>query len=68
MTRKDYVALAQAINTSTRHQPTDGAFAEGWHAGVVAVRENIADALAADNARFDRSRFLAACRNTGGAK
>jgi hypothetical protein len=61
MTRKDYVAIAQAIsdgalincmsrtelamNTATRYK----------------IAEQIADVLWRDNPRFDRARFLKAC-------
>jgi hypothetical protein len=52
MTRKDYVILADVLAKFT---------AEG---GVVVERDaiayDLADALALDNPRFDRSRFLVA--------
>lgn len=54
MTRKHYEALAAAL-LATRPM-SDERFAGGNDA-VVAV----AAALAADNPRFDRARFLAAC-------
>ena len=51
MTRKDYVMIADVIATS-------------WH-GSQDLKEslayNMADALEADNPRFDRARFLVAC-------
>ena len=46
MTRKDYILIAKAIQEST--DKTEIAYA-------------IATVLAADNPRFDRARFLAAC-------
>lgn len=55
MTRKDYVLLAQAIR---------GSFAAVKNAeqqnGVKTAAERLSDALAADNPRFDRTRFLEA--------
>lgn len=51
MTRKDYILIAQVIATS-------------WHASAEFKREiaqNMADALEAENPRFNRLRFLVAC-------
>jgi hypothetical protein len=51
MTRKDYVMIAEVIATT-------------WHASAVGKREfalNMADALGADNPRFNREMFLTAC-------
>jgi hypothetical protein len=51
MTRKDYVIIAEVIATS-------------WHDSAETKRtmaQNMADALQAENARFDRTRFLDAC-------
>ena len=54
MTRKDYVMIAEVFaqfgNISTLEE-TIGAD----------LARNLADALQADNARFDRARFLTAC-------
>ena len=53
MTRKDYVLIASALKANRDKwvvTPT-------WLDAVYSV----ADALKADNARFDRARFLAAC-------
>jgi hypothetical protein len=60
MTRKDYVLLAEALSgTRPRDRGTDVAawMAAQWRADLNAV----ADALARDNYRFDRTRFLMAC-------
>lgn len=46
MTRKHYQALANALANAT---------------DLTDARERIADVMAADNPRFDRTRFLAAC-------
>lgn len=50
MSRKDYEALAAAIRAA-KDVPGDP---------YRAVVDNLLDALAADNPRFDRERFLAA--------
>ena len=55
MTRKDYVAIAAAIAAVRR---TAG---ENF-SKVDAVAWALCDVLAADNPRFDRGRFLNACR------
>lgn len=55
MTRKDYVALAEALRAAKMMvSPYD---AQTWYACVA----NIADTLAAENSRFDRARFVKAC-------
>lgn len=52
MTRKDYVAIAEAI-----------AFQAELHDDVVvhAVADAIADVFYADNSRFNRGKFMEAC-------
>lgn len=57
MTRKDYVMLARVI-ASHRAAYDEG---ETQLIGADSLVERIADALAADNPRFDRARFLKAC-------
>ena len=64
MTRKDYIAIAHALHAAGRHAykhaDTRG---KSWAAFHFAhAREFLADALALDNPRFDRERFLKACR------
>jgi len=54
MTRKDYVLLAAAIASMPSHAPT-------LRAATRSAALVIADALAKDNPRFDRERFLTAC-------
>lgn len=56
MTRKDYVLLAEAL-AEARTENCGGA-ADRQHARDCAA---VADALARENARFDRARFLKAC-------
>jgi len=55
MTRKDYIVLAQALATA-------GIEIEGPQQAELFERivDQIADALALDNPRFDRARFNAA--------
>jgi hypothetical protein len=53
MTRKDYVLIAQTLAQFT-----------GDSGDVIdrdAIAQKLADALATDNPRFDRFRFLVAC-------
>lgn len=52
MTRKDYVILADVIKNLD--EVIDSYALE-------ALAENMSDALAKDNPRFDRARFLVAC-------
>lgn len=61
MTRKDYVRLASAL-AGNKVRPIAGW--ENVHAQWCGDVLAIADALAADNPRFDRDRFYAACRLT----
>lgn len=54
MTRKDYVLIAAAI----AKMPD---FASSLRTAKASAAASLADALASDNARFDRERFLKAC-------
>lgn len=54
MTRKDYVLIAEALASA---RPLDGATAASVHWQACHA---MCDALAADNPRFDRERFLKA--------
>ena len=56
MTRRDYVRIASALRRSQPFADEPHSF-EQWTDDV----RGIADVLAADNPRFDRSRFFAAC-------
>ena len=66
MTRKDYVLIASAINDireKIRMHGRDVASRELWSGtlgGISDAARAIADALQADNPRFDRERFLKA--------
>ena len=61
MTRKDYIAIADALNPIVRHGMSGDVenrdYAEGHLAASSAIVHAIADVLAADNPRFDRQRF-----------
>lgn len=56
MTLRDYVAIAAVLADSRSHVFTNGR--NDVHA-TIALK--LADMMAADNPRFDRKRFLAAC-------
>lgn len=64
MTRKDYKTIAAALHrTSMAHgigQKSDKA-KQGGDNALRLLAIDLAATLAADNPRFDRSRFLAAC-------
>jgi hypothetical protein len=63
MTRKDYVLIAQALKIGHFTTESHGATLEYnvlRNEGIDAAARFIATALAADNSRFDRARFLAA--------
>ena len=57
MSRKDYEIIAAAL-AAARH----GFVSDEYKQAVFITAGFIADALAADNPRFDRERFLAAAR------
>ena len=55
MTRKDYQLIADAVRKAMTAD-------HGWDTRPICrTARDIADALASDNPRFDRARFLAAC-------
>jgi hypothetical protein len=56
MTRKDYILLPNALARAKPLELTPIAIRQHSY-----CCEEVADALAADNARFDRARFLKAC-------
>ena len=56
MTRKDYEALAAAFRAA---RPKEDKTDMVWQWDYTAYR--VADALYADNERFDRDKFYAAC-------
>lgn len=56
MTRKDYILLAEAISDSGSNLGHDT-----WDEARKEIARFIADALASDNPRFNRARFMAAC-------
>jgi hypothetical protein len=57
MTRKDYVLIAAALKAANTPFCNYGADGKTAHANCA---HQIADMLARDNPRFDRTRFLAA--------
>ena len=61
MTKKDYQAIAGALYRATR--PEDPRVYERRGETVARVVSVLADVLAADNPRFDRDTFVAACED-----
>jgi hypothetical protein len=64
MTRKDYVMIAAAIRDAREAVAMELGEHHSRHVADAAMRDAanyIADGCKADNPRFDRSRFLAAC-------
>jgi len=60
MTRKDYVAIAEAFAT-TKPETADNVQAREARYQWKLVMTEIADVFADDNPRFDRDRFYTAC-------
>ena len=61
MTRKDYILIAAALERS-KPLPIANPKMDAVRRSVFEMAaRNIADALAQDNPRFDRERFLKAC-------
>lgn len=75
MTRRDYVRIAAALAQAHERLQRIGEGQRGgimpgpWGAsfGLQIAAETLADALAADNPRFDRDKFLAAATEGGAA-
>lgn len=69
MTRKDYIAIAEALRYARGHAMAAGTATNSMLlrtkaelAGVMASAEYIANAMHDDNPRFDREHFLAVVR------
>lgn len=60
MTRKDYELIATALNDARAEAMRADSFEDRCEALQMASHY-IADGMAADNPRFDRKRFAAAC-------
>lgn len=61
MTRKDYELIAAALRMSRVGNLAGNENRALYNNGVDNAATNVADALASDNPRFDRERFLSAC-------
>lgn len=61
MTRKDYVLIAEALKHARDQIPATGEHVAHELLGNSSSARSIANALADDNPRFDRARFLQAC-------
>lgn len=64
MTRKDYELIARALKEARMHAIRSDA-EEGGGFWLRVVASELALALASDNPRFDRDRFLKACGVAG---
>lgn len=61
MTRKDYELIAAAIKSADSDTCNALHLLESAEIALAIYSRHIADALAADNPRFDRARFRRAC-------
>lgn len=61
MSKKDYQAIAGAFYATRVFEDASRKHADAMKAQWRASVEFVAEALAADNPRFDRARFLEAC-------
>lgn len=65
MSRKDYVAAAEAIRETLeaveQAKADSGDYRAGLAAGIKDSAQALANVFASDNSNFDRARFLAAC-------
>ena len=69
MTRKDYVLLALHLNRQmdkAKHPADTTPSSEAFRRGTVEAISAVANALASDNPRFDRDKFLSAAGVTSG--
>ncbi len=58
---RHYTEVARIIRETNEHVCSDADMAEGWHGAVSSVRLKIRAMFAADNPRFDATRFDMAC-------
>lgn len=65
MTRKDYILIAEAINQAraTANAALPARQRACMLQGINLTTNELADRLYADNPRFDRGRFYAACND-----
>lgn len=61
MTRKDYVLIATALKSARNIIPGPALDIDSYNHAADSAAYALANALAADNAAFDRARFLKAC-------
>ena len=59
MTKKDYIAIARAVSSTTKDYL--GKTDVDPQAMMADLTWELADVMQADNPKFDRARFLAAC-------
>ena len=61
MTRKDYEAIAKAINATMGDAPEDHDKKVSWQRGLAHLVGRLEQVFAADNPNFDQSKFAKAC-------
>lgn len=61
MTKKDYLLIAAKIRCAAEAKLGPNVDVRSYMGGVRQTANAVADGLYADNVRFDRERFLAAC-------
>lgn len=61
MTRKDYVLIAAALRDTLLINCPTTEYLAGAQAAYASVTGRVADAMAKDNPRFQRGKFLVAC-------
>jgi hypothetical protein len=66
MTRKDYERIANSINAATSYQFAFNAmqseeYQQGFRHGAQTIIAAIAEAMQAENPRFSKAKFYAAC-------
>jgi len=59
--KRHYEAIASAMQEAYRSIDHDGPASDLVRAGINVARNELADTFAADNGKFKRERFIAAC-------
>lgn len=62
MTRKDYVAIAAAIRRGAIEAKLEGGDRDSVRMAANSIAAEVSYVLAGDNPRFDKAKFMEACR------